>query len=114
MRTLAFNPTGHLLATGSSDRTLRIWNPEKPQVKNSTELRGHTGGIERVAWNPVKEAELVSVSTDGTARFWDVRSKSCRGVVKLPSDGLTVAWSADGGTVVVGTRVSWLDLASFP
>lgn len=104
VRTIAFNPTGHLLATGSSDRTLRIWNPEKPQVKNSTELRGHTGPIERVAWNPIKEAELVSVSTDGTARFWDVRSKSCRGVVKLPSDGLTVAWSADGGTVVVGTR----------
>lgn len=77
-------------------------------MKNSTELRGHTGAIERVAFNPVKEAELCSVSADGTARFWDVRSKTCRGIVKLSGDGLTVAWSADGGTVVVGTKVRQL------
>ena len=105
IRTLAFSPTGALLATGSADRTLRIWNPEKPSAKYSTELRGHTGGIERVAWNPVKDAELASVSSDGTCRFWDVRSKACRAVVQLGGEGLTVTWSADGGTVVVGRKV---------
>ncbi|MCJ1294032.1 hypothetical protein MMC34_005589 [Xylographa carneopallida] len=104
IRTIAWNPTGHLIATGSADRTLRIWNPEKPQVKNSTELRGHTGAIERVAWNPVKEAELASVSSDGTCKFWDVRSKTCIETVQLGGEGLTISWSADGSAVLVGRK----------
>src|ERR1700743_2453375 len=39
IRTLAWNTTGQLIATGSVDRTLRIWNPERANVKYSTELR---------------------------------------------------------------------------
>ncbi|SLM38176.1 WD40/YVTN repeat-like-containing domain [Lasallia pustulata] len=91
IRSIAWSPTGAYIATGSADRTLRIWNPEKPQVKNSTELRGHSAGIERVAWNPTKEAELASASTDGTCRFWDVRSKSCVASVPLGGEGITIA-----------------------
>lgn len=105
IRCLAFSPTGAFLATGSTSRTLRIWNPEKPSAKHSTELRGHTGSIERLAWNPVRDSELASVSSDGTCRFWDVRSKSCRAVVQVGGEGLSVCWSADGSTVVVGRKV---------
>lgn len=74
-------------------------------MKNSTELRGHTGGLERVAWNPTKEAELASVSSDGTCRFWDVRSKTCTATVQLGGEGLTIAWAADGSVVMVGRKV---------
>lgn len=107
IRTIAWNPTGHLIATGSVDRTLRIWNPEKPQVKNSTELRGHTGAIERVAWNPTKEAELGSVSSDGTCRFWDVRSKTCTATVPLGGEGLTIGWASDGSLALAGRKVTY-------
>ncbi|KAI9674757.1 MAG: hypothetical protein M1817_001661 [Caeruleum heppii] len=106
IRTLSFSPLGTLIATGSTSRTLRIWNPEKPSVKNSTELRGHTGAIERVAWNPTKEAELASCSGDGTVRFWDVRSNRCTSVVDVGGEGggFTLAWSGDGATVLVGRK----------
>ncbi|KAI4211157.1 MAG: hypothetical protein LQ351_006057 [Letrouitia transgressa] len=104
IRTIAWNPTGHLIATGAADRTLRIWNPEKPQVKNSTELKGHTAAIERVAWNPVKEAELASVSSDGTCKFWDVKTKTCTASVPLGGEGLTIAWSGDGSVVLAGRK----------
>ncbi|MCJ1479470.1 hypothetical protein MMC13_008156 [Lambiella insularis] len=114
IRTIAWNPTGYLIATGSADRTLRIWNPEKPQVKNSTELRGHTGAIERVAWNPVKEAELASVSSDGTCKFWNVRSKTCVQTVQLGGEGLTISWSADGTAVLVGRKDDTLIPISLP
>lgn len=106
LRTIAWNPLGTLIATGASDRTLRIWNPEKTNVKNSTELRGHQGAIERVAWNPVKEAELASCSADGTVKFWDVRSKASIGEVKLGGEGFTLTWSPDGKEVLVGLKVS--------
>lgn len=105
LRTIDWNPLGTLIATGSSDRTLRVWNPEKPQVKNSTELRGHAGAVERVAWNPTREAELASCSADGTVRFWDVRSKTAVGKVEVGGDAFTLAWRPDGSELVVGRKV---------
>lgn len=74
-------------------------------MKNSTELKGHTAAIERVAFNPTKDAELASVSGDGTCRFWDVRNKQCVAEVKLEGEGLTVAWAGDGSVVMVGRKV---------
>lgn len=74
-------------------------------MKNSTELRGHTGAIERVAWNPTKEAELASVSSDGTCRFWDVKTRTCIASVALGGEGLTIGWSSDGTVALAGRKV---------
>ncbi|KUL91260.1 hypothetical protein ZTR_01740 [Talaromyces verruculosus] len=104
IRTLAWNPTGTLIATGSANRTLRIWNPERANARYSTELRGHTAGIEKVIFNPVRDAELASCSSDGTVRFWDVRSKTCVSKLDVGGEAFTLAWSADGRVVVVGRK----------
>ncbi|KAF2094877.1 WD40 repeat-like protein [Rhizodiscina lignyota] len=104
IKTLAWSPLGNFIATGAGDKTLRIWNPEKNQVKNSTELKGHEGGIERVAWNPIKEAELASVSSDGVVKFWDVRSRGVVWEQKFEGGGLTLAWKPDGQELVLGTK----------
>ncbi|KAI3219531.1 hypothetical protein DTO012A9_10218 [Penicillium roqueforti] len=104
IRTLAWNPTGQLIATGSADRTLRIWNPERPNVRYSTELRGHTAGIEKALFNPVRDAELASCSADGTVRFWDVRSKTCVSRLDVGGEAFTLSWSADGSTMIVGKK----------
>ena len=106
IRTIAWNPTGQLIATGSADRTLRIWNPERSQVKYSTELRGHTAGIEKVVFNPVRDSELASCSTDGTVRVWDVRSKTCVSRLDVGGEAFTLSWSADGRVMIVGRKVS--------
>lgn len=73
-------------------------------MKNSTELRAHSSGIERVAWNPTKESELASCSSDGTVRFWDVRSKTCSGTVAVGGEAFTLAWAGDGSVVLVGRK----------
>ncbi|PYH84445.1 WD40 repeat-like protein [Aspergillus uvarum CBS 121591] len=104
IRTIAWNPTGQLVATGSADRTLRIWNPERSQVKYSTELRGHTAGVEKVVFNPTRDSELASCSTDGTVRFWDVRSKTCVSRLDVGTEAFTLSWSADGSTLIVGRK----------
>ncbi|KAA8644617.1 hypothetical protein EYZ11_007985 [Aspergillus tanneri] len=104
IRTIAWNPTGQLIATGSADRTLRIWNPERAQVKYSTDLRGHTAGIEKVLFNPVRDSELASCSTDGTVRIWDVRSKTCVSQLDVGGEAFTLSWSADGSVMMVGRK----------
>ncbi|KAJ5544898.1 hypothetical protein N7461_007202 [Penicillium sp. DV-2018c] len=104
IRTLAWNPKGQLIAAGSADRILRIWNPERPHVRYSTELRGHTAGIEKALFNPVRDAELASCSGDGTVRFWDVRSKTCVSRLDVGGEAFTLSWSADGSTMIVGKK----------
>lgn len=58
-----------------------------------------------MAWNPTREAELASLSTDGTIKFWDVRSKAAIGEVKTEHEGLTLTWSPDGEHLMMGSRV---------
>ncbi|KAJ0386326.1 hypothetical protein COL922a_004605 [Colletotrichum nupharicola] len=79
-------------------------NPEKPNVRFSTDLKGHSAPIEKVAFNPVKDAELCSVSNDGVVKFWDVRSKTCINEIKGLGDAFTLAWAPDGESLVVGNK----------
>lgn len=74
-------------------------------MRYSTELRGHSSGIEQVAFNPIRESELASCSADGTVRFWDVRSKTSIGRVDVGGEAFTLSWTADGSSVLVGRKV---------
>ena len=85
--------------------TRDLGNPEKPNVRFSTELKGHAAPIEKVAFNPVKDAELCSVSNDGVVKFWDVRTKACINEVKGLGEAFTLAWHPDGESLIVGTKV---------
>lgn len=77
-------------------------------MKNSTELKGHAAPIEKVAFNPTKDAELCSVSSDGVVKFWDVRTKACFNEVTGLGDAFTLAWAPDGQTLIVGNKVGRL------
>jgi len=79
-------------------------NPEKPNVRFSTELKGHGAVVEKVAFNPVKDAELCSVSNDGVVKFWDVRTKACVNEVKDLGTAFSLAWAPDGESLVVGNK----------
>ena len=114
IRTISWNASGTFVATGAADKTLRIWNPEKTNVKNSTELRtpnvSTSVSLERVAFHPINENELASCSTDGMVRFWDVRSKASVGEVRVGEQPFTLAWTPDGKDIVAGRKVSSIEL----
>jgi THO complex subunit 3 len=64
-------------------------------------------GIEKIAFNPVKDAELCSVSNDGVVKLWDVRTKACVNEVKGLGHAHTLAWAPDGTSLLVGNKVSF-------
>lgn len=104
-RTLAWNSAGTLIATGASDKIIRIWNPERTNINRpQTELKGHSGEVTKVIFNPVKEHELASCSKDGTVRFWDTRSKTQTTKLDVTGDLFSLTWSVDGTAMVVGSK----------
>ncbi|KAJ2998774.1 hypothetical protein NUW58_g213 [Xylaria curta] len=83
-----------------------------PNVRQTTELRGHAAPIEKVAFNPAKELELCSVSSDGVVRFWDVKNKVVLNEIRGLGETFTLAWAPHGEYVVVGNKENKLFVLS--
>ena len=67
-RGVAFSPDGRLLATGSADKTARLWDPATGECLRT--LAGHDRGVFGVAFSPDGRL-LATGSWDNTARLWD-------------------------------------------
>ncbi|KAG5438483.1 hypothetical protein PCANB_002587 [Pneumocystis canis] len=104
VKTLDWNCSGSRIASGSADHTVRIWNPDKLEVRYSTELKGHASSVDHVSWDPMHSDRLVSVGKDKTIRFWDYREVKC--ILEIPTNGenITVTWSPDGRYVAAGSK----------
>ena len=64
-----------LFASGSSDRTIRLWNLISGEQKRL--LEGHTGWVTSLAFDPESNV-LVSGSMDGTIRLWSLETPTAR------------------------------------
>ena len=71
------HPRSPLFVSGSSDGTLRVWDPEARGGGALAVLRGHTGGIYALTCFHLMSADLsggfyvVSGAFDNTMRLWD-------------------------------------------
>jgi WD40 repeat protein len=100
IRSLCFSPTGRLLASGSADRTVKLWH-----VGGSDEpitLLGHSARVAGVAFSP-DGSLLASASDDETVRLWETQTGQAV-MVLHPGIGalLSVAFSPDGSRLAIG------------
>ena len=80
VNTVLFSPregSSPLLASCSSDKTIRLWNLDEQSAKTLTR---HTYQVHCLAFAPLAEQTSVqymaSVSTDGTCLLWDSKTNS--------------------------------------
>ncbi|KAF8525024.1 hypothetical protein BDD12DRAFT_923863 [Trichophaea hybrida] len=91
---VAFSPDGQLLASASSDRTVRLWDPSTGASRGT--LEGHSHRVTAVAFSPDGQL-LASASSDRTVRLWDPSTGASRGTLEGHSDYVTaVAFSPVG------------------
>ena len=70
MTSVCISPDGRLVAAGSLDTVVRIWDVQTGQLVER--LKGHRDSVYSVAFTPDGKG-LVSGSLDKTLKYWDVR-----------------------------------------
>lgn len=70
VRSASFSPDGQMLATASSDRTVRVWTLKGEPLAI---FKGHSDRIESVSFSNDGKW-LATASRDGTARLWRVKT----------------------------------------
>jgi WD40 repeat protein len=102
INSLSFSPDGSILASGSTDKQIWLWNTANGQQIRV--LTGHTGDVESVSFSPDGQL-LASGSWDLTIRLWDVKTGQNLNSLKGHTGWInSVAFSPDGVTIASGAN----------
>ncbi|NBF02271.1 hypothetical protein GV819_08190 [Pseudomonas sp. Fl5BN2] len=93
----AFNATGTLLVSASSDYTARVW--EVPSLRLKAVLIGHDDDIEMAAFSPDGQT-IATSSRDHSIRLFNLDGQTLKILQGHTADVISVCWSADGQTLV--------------
>ncbi|KAG9123735.1 hypothetical protein FRC07_014123, partial [Ceratobasidium sp. 392] len=97
---ISISPDGRHVASGSSDKTVRIWNAHTG-AELLQPLRGHSHGVASVAFSS-DSRRIVSGSRDKTVRIWDAHTGAllCPPLKGHSYGVASVAFSPDGRRIV--------------
>ncbi len=105
LTSLAFSPDGSMLASGSYDDTIKLWDTRS--YKEIATLKGHTDSVRSVSFSP-DGSLLASGSDDGTVILWDISKYTTERIVSItsgsaqPGASVTVHLSINNAVGIAG------------
>ncbi|TDL19786.1 WD40 repeat-like protein [Rickenella mellea] len=100
---VAFSPNGQTIASGSHDKTVRMWNASTGAPIGKP-FFGHTEGVISVAFSPGGH-QIVSGSDDKTLRIWNIHTCTTVAILKgHDSEVTSVAYSSNGQLIASGSN----------
>ena len=101
VKCVAFSLDGKTLASGSGDKTIKLWDVATGQERAT--LRGHSNWVSSVAFSRDGKT-LASGSWDNTIKLWDVATGQERATLRGHSEPVnSVGFSPDGKTLASGS-----------
>jgi WD40 repeat protein len=90
---ICFSPDGKTLASGSRDKTIKLWDVETGKVRLT--LEGHTNWVTSLAFHP--DGDRLASGGDITVRLWDTRTGKLQSTLQGHRSGVhSVSFSPDG------------------
>jgi len=107
----AWDISGSRIASGSRDKTVRIWDAQSGTCLQV--LKGHGGQVYSTTWSP-SGIYIASGSGDRTLRIWDARSGQNIRTLRGHTAGIrSVAWHSKGEQLVSGSEDTQLRFWDF-
>lgn len=101
VNSIAFSPIDSLFASGSSDKTIVLWNLQTRKPDRT--LNGHSRSVRRLTFSPVGQ-RLASGSSDGTIKLWNLETGESTHTLTQHSDWISsIAFSPDGQLLASGS-----------
>ncbi len=99
---LAFSPGGAILASGSRDTTIRLWDTKTTHHKVT--LTGHSGWVTTIALSPdgktiASGASYTHWDSDSSIRLWDAKTGKNLRTIETPALIHKLAFSLDNETL---------------
>jgi WD40 repeat protein len=113
VETVAFSPDGRIIASGSNDKTIKVWDTATGTLRGT--LSGHAGLVLSVAFSPDGQT-LASSSDDRTIKLWNAATGTLRATLPALASAITsIAFSPDGQSLASGSddgKVALWDVAT--